>query len=86
MAYVTQAQLEDRFASLQWWTDDLAAGAIEATIVATNIAAAEGQINGAAGQHYDLPLGLADANTAAIAAASPAASKWAARRSKLSHT
>jgi phage gp36-like protein len=68
MSYITQTQLEARFASLKWWTDDAAAGAIDAAIVAAQITAAEGAINGAAGQHYALPLSLSTPETAATVA------------------
>lgn len=58
MAYLTQADLSTRFASLQWWTDDDAAGAIDADIVTEMIALATAEIDAAAGQHYETPLTL----------------------------
>lgn len=66
MAYITQADLEKRFANLQWWTDDAAAGSIDASIVTEAIGLAEAEINAAAGQQYTVPLSLGDATTAAV--------------------
>ena len=66
MAYLTQTELEQRFASLQWWTDDAAAGSIDAAIVAEMIGLAEAEIDSAAGQQYQTPLTLGNATTAAI--------------------
>jgi len=66
MSYVTQSDLTARFSRLQLWTDDAAAGAVNATVVAECIALADGEINGALAQQYTLPLRLADANTAAL--------------------
>lgn len=64
MAYITQAQLEKRFASLRWWTDDAAAGSIDADVVTEHIAIATGKIDQAAMQQYSVPLGLSNASTA----------------------
>jgi len=67
MAYVTQAQLEDRFGagSLKDWTDDAAAGAIDTDVVASVIAETDGLINEAASQHYTTPLTLGNTGVAA---------------------
>lgn len=65
MAYITQAQLEARYASLRWWTDDAAAGAIDGEIVAEAIALAGGKIDQAAMQQYSVPLALGNSSTAA---------------------
>ena len=66
MAYVTQTELEKRYAKLRWWTDDAAAGSIDASIVTEAIGLAEAEINAAAGQQYTVPLALGDATTAAV--------------------
>lgn len=66
MAYITQSQLEKRFASMQWWTDDAAAGSIDADIVSEIIAIAGGEIDFWAAQQYAVPLTLSDASTAVI--------------------
>lgn len=66
MAYITQTQLAQRYASVQWWTDDAAAGAIDGDIVTEMIALASAEIDAAAGQHYTVPLALGNSTTAAI--------------------
>lgn len=68
MSYIAQANLENAFGTgdLKAWTDDDASGTIDAAKVAEAIAAAEGQIDGAAGQHYTVPLSLSNASTAAL--------------------
>ncbi len=65
MSYITQEQLEARFAGLRWWTDDAAAGAIDGDIVAEAIALAGGKIDQAAMQQYSVPLTLTNSSTAA---------------------
>lgn len=65
MAYVTQADLEKRYASMRWWTDDAAAGSVNAAIVTECITLAEGKVNQAAMQHYAVPLTLGNSAVAA---------------------
>lgn len=69
MAYCTQAQVEQRWASTKWWSDASAAGSIDATIVASAIAFAEGDINRYVGQQYAVPLDLGNVATAGTIAA-----------------
>lgn len=66
MAYVTQTELEQRDARLKAWTDDDASGAVDAAIVTEAIDNASAEIDAAAGQQYQTPLGLSDATTARI--------------------
>ncbi len=87
MAYVTQAQLTKRFASVKWWTDDDASGAVDADIVTEAIALAAAEIDAAASQHFTTPLALGNATTAAIIkdrAGTVAGYKLATRRHELS--
>lgn len=86
MAYVTQSDLEKRFALLRWWTDDAAAGAISATIVVEAIALAAAEIDAAASQQYSTPLAATHATTAALLrdkAGTIAGYKLATRRREL---
>lgn len=68
MSYITQTQLESRFGAgdLKAWTDDDASGSIDATVVAQAIADTDGMIDAACAQHYNTPLTLSDAGTAAV--------------------
>ena len=66
MPYVTQSELEQRDARLKAWTDDDAVGAIDAAIVSEAIDNASAEIDAAASQQYQTPLGLGNATTARI--------------------
>lgn len=68
MAYVTQAQLSDRYGDgdLKAWTDDDASGSVDSAVVTAIISDISALIDAAAGQHYTTPLGLTDATTAAV--------------------
>jgi phage gp36-like protein len=68
MSYISAAELAKRFAGgdLKAWTDDLAAGAVDTTVIAEVLAQVDGMINGAAGQFYTTPLRLSDAGTADV--------------------
>jgi len=68
MSYTTQAVLEQRYGAgdLKSWTDDDESGSIDAAVVAQALAAADGQIDSNAAQHYVTPLTLGDSGTAAV--------------------
>jgi len=60
MAYCTQQNVEDRFASTKWWSDLDQDGSINASIVAAHIAFADGTINRYVAQQYAVPLTLSN--------------------------
>ncbi|MBW7907195.1 MAG: DUF1320 domain-containing protein [Phycisphaerae bacterium] len=66
MLYVTQEQLEARYAGLAWWTDRSASGAIDADVVAEAIRLACGEIDSHAARQYAVPLKLAHPATARL--------------------
>lgn len=70
MSYITQAILEQRCGAgdLKAWTDDDASGTADAAVIAQAITDAEARIDAAAGQHYAVPLTLANAATARVIA------------------
>ena len=68
MSYISSTELAKRFAGgdLKAWTDDLATGAVDATVIAEVLAQVDGLINGAAGQFYTTPLKLTDSGTGQV--------------------
>ncbi len=80
--YVTSAQLTVRFPQVSSWSDDDLDGTPNADVIAQAIDYAEGLINDAAGQHYEVPLANTEATTQEIilAHAGTLAGRWLATR------
>ena len=64
MAYCTQTNVENRFASTKWWADANQDGTIDASLVSAHIAFAQGDVDRYVGQQYAVPLSLGNAATA----------------------
>lgn len=66
MAYITESELSNRFATFDFWTDDNADQSADTSVVNEMIDLAEAKIDDAASQHYVVPLTLGNAVTADI--------------------
>lgn len=66
MSYISQTELENRYASVRFWADRDQDGTADTSVIARAIADAEAEVNLAVGQQYALPLTLSDANTQAM--------------------